>query len=86
MSREKIMEIKGNFAKRIRMLRTETGLSQKKFGAKTGIGQQHVYFLEAGRRVPSKLLIKALASIWGIDEGWLRTGRVARKKRKMAEA
>lgn len=74
--------IKGNIAKRIKMVRERAGLTQTKFGEQCGVSQQHIYFLEASRRAPSLPLIIAMAAVFLTDEVWLLTGKAGKKKRR----
>lgn len=77
-------KIRGNIAKRIRMVRDRSGLTQTKFGEECGVSQQHIYFLEASRRVPSLPLIIAMAAVFMTDEHWLFTGKAGPTKRRKA--
>lgn len=59
---------------RIRIIREDTGLSQKDFGVKLGIKQGGVSWLEQpGHTVTDQRIIQ-ICDIFGVSEKWLRNG------------
>ena len=65
------MRISKGINKRLKLVRDGSGLSQEKFGAKVGVGRQHIYLMERGLRNPSQSLLIAIASKYDVDEAWL---------------
>lgn len=59
---------------RIKELRKSLGLSQEAFGARIGITKASVSQIEKGANLASGSTIKSIASAFGVNEEWLRTG------------
>ena len=56
---------------RIKELRVEAGLSQRKLGEKLGFCNQSVSFWESGRREPSLDIVLQLAEFFGTSPNYL---------------
>nr|WP_207743645.1 helix-turn-helix transcriptional regulator [Paeniclostridium sordellii] len=75
------MSIGGVFVKsRLKEIRNSLGLSQKDFGAKLCLSQDHISSLENGRRKITDRTIKDICDEFNINEKWLRTGEGKIKK------
>lgn len=61
-------------AERIKEIRAESGLTQKKFGEKIGAKQNTVAQYEIGRNVPLDPIITAICKEFDVQEDWLRYG------------
>jgi len=59
---------------RVRQVRQEAGLTQEAFAERLGVARGYISTVENNRQEPSDLFIKALSSIFGVQEEWLRTG------------
>lgn len=59
---------------RLRKLRRELDMTQKRFAEKLGIKQNTVATYELGRIVPSDSVIRLICSEFNVREEWLRTG------------
>lgn len=59
---------------RLKELRHYLHLSQKDFGEKISITQNHISSLESGRRALSDRTMKDICNKFGVNEKWLRTG------------
>lgn len=59
---------------RIKLLRKDTGLSQKEFGDKLGVSRDVISNIELGRVEPKESLIKLICKEFNIDYIWLTTG------------
>lgn len=59
---------------RLKQLRQYLQLSQKEFGDKIFITQNHVSSLESGRRTVPERTLKIICSTFGVNEEWLKTG------------
>jgi transcriptional regulator with XRE-family HTH domain len=59
---------------RLKELRKHLGLSQKEFGDKLFISQNHISSLETGAREISDRFLKDINITFGVNEEWLRTG------------
>lgn len=57
---------------RLLKLRKSLNLSQKEFGDKLGISQNHVSQIEKGTREPSEQLIKCLCYCFNLSEIWIK--------------
>lgn len=55
-------------------VRKSLGLNQKKFCEQLGINQATYSTYETGKIKPRESVIKAICSIYSVDETWLRTG------------
>lgn len=60
---------------RLKELRQYLQLSQKDFGDKLLLTQNHISSLESGRRALNDRTIKDICSVFGVSEEWLRTGQ-----------
>ncbi|CEP50424.1 putative transcriptional regulator [[Clostridium] sordellii] len=65
---------------RLKELRNSLGLSQKDFGAKLCLSQDHISSLENGRRKITDRTIKDICDEFNVNEKWLRTGNGKIKK------
>ena len=59
---------------RIRSIRKDLRISQKDFGAKIGLGQGAVSFMEQNGNTVIEQNIRLICETFGINEEWLRTG------------
>ncbi|MDR1604774.1 MAG: helix-turn-helix domain-containing protein [Gracilibacteraceae bacterium] len=59
---------------RFRYVRKDKGLSQSEFGERLGVSRSVVNNWERGVVVPSGPSFKAVCSVFGVNETWLRTG------------
>ncbi len=59
---------------RIKVVREALQLSQRKFGEKLGVSRDVISNMEYGRVQPRELLIKHICNLYGVNEGWLKTG------------
>lgn len=59
---------------RIKLIRSNAGLTQTGFAEKLNISQNYVWMIEKGERLPSDRTIKDICRIFNVDEVWLRTG------------
>lgn len=59
---------------RFKAVRQALGKTQKEFANGLGFGQAGISALELGTRVMSTYHIKAVCSIYNVNEHWLRTG------------
>ncbi len=59
---------------RIRMIRTELGLTQKQFAEKLGLKQNSISNLEKDGYTVTPQNIRAICAQFNVDEHWLRTG------------
>lgn len=60
---------------RLKELRNHLGLSQKDFGNKICLSQDHISSLEKGRRNITDRSIKNICNEFHVNEEWLRSGR-----------
>lgn len=60
--------------KRIKMIRTNLGLTQNEFASKLGIVRNTIANYETGNRVPSRQIIISICREYNINENWLRCG------------
>jgi len=63
---------------RIKEVRTEIGISQKKFGEGIGIADSYVSEIESGNKVPSLTILLAIAFKYGVNIDWLESGKGAK--------
>lgn len=63
-----------SLSERIKAVRKATGLNQKDFGTKIGIGMSAVSLLESGTNNPSDQTLRLICSEFGISRRWLETG------------
>lgn len=54
-------------AARIKDIRGQLNLSQRKFSIMTGISQSNIYRIESGKRLPSVPELEAIASVVGLE-------------------
>lgn len=59
---------------RFKILRKDTGLTQKDFAARVGLSQNFIAQIESGSKVPSDRTISDICRIFHVNEDWLRTG------------
>ena len=59
---------------RLKELRNHTGLSQKDFGNKIFLSQDHISSLETSRRTLTNRSIKGICNKFNVNEEWLRFG------------
>lgn len=64
---------------RIRSIRKDLRISQKDFGAKIGLGQGAVSFMEQNGNTVIEQNIRLICETFGIHEAWLRTGEGERE-------
>ena len=64
---------------RIRSIRKDLRISQKDFGAKIGLGQGAVSFMEQNGNTVIEQNIRLICETFGINEAWLRTGEGERE-------
>ena len=64
---------------RIRSIRKNLRISQKDFGAKIGLGQGAVSFMEQNGNTVIEQNIRLICETFGINEAWLRTGEGERE-------
>ena len=60
---------------RLKELRNHLGLSQKDFGSKIFLSQDHISSLEKGRRSITDRSIKNICNEFNVNEEWLRSGK-----------
>ena len=60
---------------RLKELRNYLGLSQKDFGSKIFLSQDHISSLESGRRSITDRSIKDICNEFNVNEEWLRFGK-----------
>lgn len=60
---------------RLKELRNHLGLSQKDFGNKIFLSQDHISSLESGRRALTDRSIKDICNEFNVNEEWLRFGK-----------
>lgn len=70
-----IAEGGADLKERLKELRLYLQLSQKEFGEKIFVTQNHVSSLESGRKTLTDRTIKDICSIFGVNEEWFRTGK-----------
>ena len=63
-----------NINQRLKMLRKEMGLNQKDFGAKIGLGQGAVSWIEKDGNTVIDQNIRLICDTFNINESWLRNG------------
>ena len=63
-----------NINQRLKMLRKEMGLNQKDFGAKIGLGQGAVSWIEKDGNTVIDQNIRLICDTFNISENWLRHG------------
>ena len=59
---------------RIKILRTELGMSMSAFGERIGVGSSSISKIETGVNSPSEQTIRAICSEFGVRREWLETG------------
>ena len=59
---------------RLKQIRKELGLNQKSFCENLGISQVTYSTYETGRIKPRESVIKAICSVYNVNEEWLKTG------------
>ena len=61
--------------KRIKIIREVEKLNQTEFAKRLGIGQSTLGMMEVGKRDIADRHVKAICSIFNINEDWFRTGQ-----------
>ena len=59
---------------RLKLIRKKLGLNQKTFCENLGISQVTYSTYETGRIKPRESVIKAICSVYNVNEVWLKTG------------
>ena len=59
---------------RIKLIRSELGLTQDEFAARIGIGKSSVSLLESGRNNPSSQTVQLICQQFGVRKDWLLYG------------
>lgn len=59
---------------RLKTIRERLKKTLKDVEAETGIENSHYSMMERGKRKVTDRTVKLLASVYGVDENWLRTG------------
>ena len=59
------------FAKRLKELRIEKGLSQVQLAEETGISKSAIGFWETGKRIPLATVVITLAKYFGVTSDYL---------------
>lgn len=59
---------------RIKMLRSELGLTQQAFAEKLGTSRNNIAGYETGTRIPSDAVVSLICNKFNVSEKWLRTG------------
>lgn len=59
---------------RIKVVRKNSNLTMKSFGARIGISSPSIAHLESGENNPSKQTIRAICSAFNVNRTWLETG------------
>lgn len=62
----------GSIGVRVKKIRKQVGLTQKKFSQKLGVYQSHISQIESGRAEPSGQLINLICRTFGVNEEWLK--------------
>lgn len=73
---------------RLKTIRERLKKTLKDVEAETGIENSHYSMMERGKRKVTDRTVKLLASVYGVDENWLRTGNgemLAQTKKNVAE-
>ena len=72
---------------RIRLVRQSAGVSQHKFAAEIGWTQSYVSQVESGgRHNISDGYLQSIQCLFGVDMGWLQTGKGEMRRGKREEA
>jgi transcriptional regulator with XRE-family HTH domain/Asp-tRNA(Asn)/Glu-tRNA(Gln) amidotransferase C subunit len=69
-----------SLGERIKFIRQECHLSQKKFGERINITHGHLSAIEKNKVKPSERLVKLICLNFGINAEWLHTGKGAKVK------
>lgn len=64
-----------SISKRIRTIRIRNGLNQKGLAERLGVDPSHISQLEAQKKIPSKLFVKAFCLSFDISEQWFLEGK-----------
>lgn len=65
-----------NLGERIKVVRTENGLTQKDFANLFGLSHSHISNIENNREKPSDTLLLFMCSKFGINYEWLKFGKI----------
>jgi len=60
---------------RIRLVRKTLGINQGEFARRIGLTQTSLSMIEKGKAALTEKNIKLICATFGVDEGWLRTGK-----------
>lgn len=60
---------------RIKKLRLGLGFKQVQFSQQIRVSQGYLAEVEKGKKNPSSRVLLAIATVFGIDEEWIRSGR-----------
>ncbi|HVJ50054.1 helix-turn-helix transcriptional regulator [Desulfitobacterium sp.] len=63
-----------NICSRLKILRSDTGLSQVDFAKRLGVTNAHISKIEKEKTIPSEALIRLISKEFGISELWLKIG------------
>ena len=59
---------------RIKALRDDMGITQQEMADRLTISRGNLASYETGRRNPSDAMVALICRVFGVNEGWLRTG------------
>lgn len=65
---EKIID---KFVERLKLLRTEKGITQEQLAKDTGLSQSAITYWETGKRVPNAQVVIILARYFGVTTDYL---------------
>lgn len=65
-----------NLGERIKVVRTDNGLTQKDFANLFGLSHSHISNIENNREKPSDTLLLFMCSKFGINYDWLKFGKI----------
>ena len=59
---------------RVKVARSELGLTQEDFGKRIAVGQGYLASIEKGQRNVTEKILKLICREFSVSESWLRTG------------
>ena len=72
---------------RLKLVRESSGMNQRDFAEKIGWTQPYVSLIESGNRDNiSDAYLQAIQCLFGVDMGWLQTGKGEMRRGKREEA
>ncbi len=71
----------GSIGQRIKQIRKEKGLNQKKFAKSIGISQNYLSQIENDKFKPAQPLLISIEYKFGVCEKWLLSGKGKKRKR-----